>query len=266
MLEDYQEDRKDQGMADATIDKEMIYAKAVAKKAFYNDKIDGRILKAFGNLKSKLTSGANARTRTMTFDEYVSLIDNAPPHLKATIIIAFNTGMRKGEIRSLKWSYIDRKKGFIRLPKEITKEKRAKNIPINRHVEDVLDSIPRNISHGFVIDYKGDPIKNTSGMERSFKTACIRSGILYGQKIKGGLIFHDIRRTVKTNMLAADVQKEYRDTILGHSLQGMDRNYIVPSNDDLKKAMNKYTEYIDDQITNLDHLLTKKPSQQANSL
>jgi hypothetical protein len=30
---------------------------------------------------------------------------------------------------------------------------------------------------------------------------------------------HDIRCTVKTNMLAAEVDKTYRDLILGHSLQ-----------------------------------------------
>lgn len=253
-LENYQEDRKDQGMADATIDKEMVYAKAVAEKAFYNDMIDGRILKAFGQLKNMLKKvGANARTRKLSFDEYVRLIDNAPRHLKSTIIIAFNTGMRKGEIRLLKWSYIDRKKGFIRLPKELTKEERVKSIPINHHVEAVLNSIPRNISHGFVIDYKGKPITSYSGMERSFKTACIRSDIVYGQEIDGGLVFKDMRRTVKSNMAAAGVDKVYRDTILGHSLKGMDVHYIVPTDDDLKNAMDKYTEYIDCQVPNFDH-------------
>ena len=49
-------------------------------------------------------------------------------------------------------------------------------------------------------------------------------------------------------MLAAGVKKEYRDTILGHSLKGMDRHYLVPSKDDLKDAMDQYTEWLDDQI------------------
>ncbi len=43
-----------------------------------------------------------------------------------------------------------------------------------------------------------------------------------------GIIFHDLRRTVKTNMLSAGVDKVYRDTILGHSLQGMDVHYMAP--------------------------------------
>ena len=37
---------------------------------------------------------------------------------------------------------------------------------------------------------------------------------------------HDLRRTVKTNMLAAGVDKTYRDLALGHSLQGMDAHCI----------------------------------------
>jgi hypothetical protein len=60
--------------------------------------------------------------------------------------------------------------------------------------------------------------------------------------------FHDIRRTVKTNMLSAGVDKAHRDVILGHSLQGMDVHYLAPTDDDLKRAMDKFTEWLDDQL------------------
>ena len=63
---------------------------------------------------------------------------------------------------------------------------------------------------------------------------------------------HDYRRTVKTNMLNAGVDRVYRDIILGHSLQGMDIHYIAPSDDDLKKAMVKYTNWLDSRIENVD--------------
>ena len=145
----------------------------------------------------------------MSIDEYVKLIANAPQHLKAFIIIAFNTGMRAGEIRLLKWSYIDPKNDFIRLPKEITKENKSKIIPINHHVKAGLDGIPININHGYVITYKGKPIKAAGGPKGSFKTACANAGIPYGRDAQNGLIFHDIRRTVKTNMLNAGVDKVY---------------------------------------------------------
>ncbi len=72
-----------------------------------------------------------------------------------------------------------------------------------------------------------------------------------------GFRFHDIRTTVKTNMLRAGVDKELRDTILGHSLLGMDVYYIKPSNEDLKKAMDKYTAWLDQEMekTIVDHFV-----------
>jgi len=63
---------------------------------------------------------------------------------------------------------------------------------------------------------------------------------------------HDIRRTVKTNMLAAGVDKTYRDLILGHSLQGMDVHYIQPGEEALKQAMARYTAWRDGQFGNVD--------------
>ena len=98
-------------------------------------------------------------------------------------------------------------------------------------------------------------------MQHSLKRAplipCPWIGIVFGRNMEGGLIFHDIRRTVKTNMLAAGIQKEYRDIILGHSLQGMDTHYIVPDENVLSQAMEQYTQWVDDQIwtifENVDH-------------
>lgn len=138
------------------------------------------------------------------------------------------------------------------LPAEITKEKRKKNIPLNHHVKEVLVSLPYALHHDFVFTYKGNPIKERGGLKNSFKTACKKTGIVHGRDVPEGLIFHDIRRTVKTNMLNAGVDKVHRDIILGHSLKGMDVHYMAPSEEDLHRAMDKYTQWIDDQIANID--------------
>lgn len=65
------------------------------------------------------------------------------------------------------------------------------------------------------------------------------------------MTFHDIRRTVKTNMVNAGVDQVHRDLILGHSLQGMDARYISPPEDDLHWAMGKYTEWVEERIKQL---------------
>ena len=95
--------------------------------------------------------------------------------------------------------------------------------------------------------YRRNPIAEC-GIKRSFRTAVINAKIPYGRKTDNGITFHDIRRTVKTNMLKAGVNKVYRDLILGHSLRGMDAYYIKPDDDDLKQAMDVYTVWFDEQL------------------
>ena len=247
-LENYQDKREADGRAPATIDMEISIIKTMATKAFDNDLVDGRTVKAFRTVRRKLRKAANARRRTLTIDEYLKLMDVAPPHLKAFLIVAVNTGMRTGELRALRWSHIDREKEVIRLPADLTKEARAKIIPMNRHVKRLLAGITRAIHHDFVLTYQNQPIITPGGLKNSFITACGKAGIPYGQNVPDGVTFHDIRRTVKTNMLNAGVDKVHRDIILGHSLHGMDVHYMAPSEDDLHRAMARYTEWLDGQL------------------
>ena len=49
-------------------------------------------------------------------------------------------------------------------------------------------------------------------------------------------------------MLSAGVSKVHCDLILGHSLQGMDVHYVVPDDDTLQQAMERYTDWLDNKI------------------
>ena len=254
-IENYQQQRiKEDGRAPATVDMEITYAKTMVTKAFNNDIVDGRTVKAFSNIKKQLKRGANARRKTIEIDNYMKLIlcPKTPLHLRNFLIVAYYTGMRSGEIRNLKWSYIDKDKGMIRLPAAITKEHRNKNIPINHHVRKVLDSLPRPIHHDFVFTYKNKPLRGVAGLKRSFCAACKEVGILYGRDVQGGAVIHDIRRTFKTNMLNAGIDKIYRDLILGHSHEGMDAHYMAPTENDLNHAMARYTAWLDGQSESVD--------------
>jgi integrase len=247
-LEEYQIKRVKKGRANATVDMEIKIVQTAVTKAFDNDKIDGHCLKAFRKTKRLLETGANARKILITIEQYLKLLDGASNHYKAVLIIAFNTGMRLGEVKALKWSHIDKAAMMIRLPAEVTKENRTKDIPINHHVKSILDSLPVPINRDYVIKYMGIPLNGKSSLKKQFSETCQKVGIPHGRKTFGGIIFHDIRRTVKTNMLKAGVDKPHRDTIFGHSLKGMDAYYIVPTDESLTEAMLKYTVWLDEQI------------------
>ena len=77
----------------------------------------------------------------------------------------------------------------------------------------------------------------------------------YDRKTQNGITFHDIRRTVKTHLLYAGVDKVRRDAIVGHSLKGMDVHYIVLSDESLRESMDQYTEWLDGKIGEADRLL-----------
>jgi integrase len=257
-LEDYQLDRHDQGKAPRTIDYETGTAKTMLTKAFDNDMIDGNVLKPFRKLKKVLKRGSNARNQTISFKQYTKMLEKAQPHLKPIIIVAFNTGMRIGEILNLQWKQLDGEAGFIRLSDGDTKEGKKKNIPMNHHVTAVFQEIIQHLNHDYVFTFRH---KYMTKIRKSFKSCCVATNVPYGRNIENGITFHDIRRTVKTNMLNSGVDKIHRDIILGHSLDGMDAFYMAPSEDDLKRAMGKYTAWIDAQIDlawkNVDQMLTK---------
>lgn len=46
-------------------------------------------------------------------------------------------------------------------------------------------------------------------------------------------------------MAAAGIDGVYRDSILGHSLKGMDIHYFVPTDETLTNAMDQYTKWLD---------------------
>jgi integrase len=138
---------------------------------------------------------------------------------------------------------------FIRFPAKATKEKAEKTIPINHHVKAVLETTPRAINHDFVFTYEGKPISSKkTGVTEAMKTACKKAKIPCGQRVENGITMHDFRRTFKTNMLKAGIDKVYRDTIVGHSLRGMDVHYIIADDDDLKAAIDKFTNWVDFQL------------------
>ncbi len=247
-LEEYLDQREEQGASPATIDMELSIAKTMVTKAFDNEKVDGKALKPFRRVKRRLKKGNNARGKTLDFTEYLRLLEVAPPHLKALVITAFNTGMRSGELMNLQWSHIDQDKWFIRLPADITNEERAKTIPINHHVKEILDALPRHLHHDFVFTYEGHP--TTQNFRKSLRTACKAAEIPFGSDEPHGFVFHDIRSTVKTNMLRAGLDKAMREVILGHSLKGMDAYYLKPTDEDLTEAMNRYTVWLDEQLAN----------------
>jgi len=175
-------------------------------------------------------------TRVLTPAEEERLLSNSPPLLASIVMIALNTGMRKMEILSLKWDYIDLKKNLIIIPQTNTKAKKTRVIPVNSLVRTVFLEIKiksQGSSYVFPSESKNGHI---SWITHSFGSSCKRAGI-------NNFRFHDLRHTCATRMLEAGADIVSVSKILGHSDINLTvKRYIHPEQA-LKNAVEKLAKF-----------------------
>ena len=256
-LENYQASLKQEGLAPATIDNRIGAAKDAINQGFLNNKVDAKPYKAFSGVKNLLEAGANARSETMSIEQYLNFLDTCRPRVRPLVEVAMNTGMRAGEIRAIRWSFIG--KDFIKIPLELTKtnnpntkERGVKVIPISNNVRKVLNQqremmLKQGYRNDLVFQLRGQEIRNST-FSREFMEDCVKAGMPAGRKMEGGITFHDIRSTVKTNMANAGVDPTFRDALLGHSRKGMDTYYIQIDPKDLTSHMATYERWLNSEI------------------
>ena len=157
----------------------------------------------------------------------------------------------------LLWSQIDFKGRVIHLIN--TKTGIPRDIPITDELVVILRSIPRTLGDDRVFTYKG---KSCINARNGLRKACEEANILYGKKLEGGFVFGDRRGTAKTLMARAGADKAYRDAILGHESQDMDRHYLHPDFEkDLRTAMVKYHTWLKGQIASVTQNVTQRQNE-----
>jgi integrase len=220
-LQNHQMKRKKEGLKPKTIDDEINNIKTMLRKASDNDLVSADVLKPFNRTKNLLSGkkrGTNARDRLLSIEEVEALSKAIKmEHTRDIFCLGYWTGMRAREVRKLRWSMVNLKDRIITLPENLTKEGKKKEIPISKEAHIFLTRDNRHIrkagedDHVFL--YHGKPIG--ANFHTGLKTASQEAGIAWGREVPGGWIYHDLRRTFKTDMRKAKVDKTVRDSILG---------------------------------------------------
>lgn len=96
----------------------------------------------------KLFKENNQRLRYLEKEEILKLLKYCRGHLRPIVVVALNTGMRKGEILSLKWTDCDFRRSVIRLTK--TKNSEIRTIPMNAKVKTALIRVRKHQSSPYV--------------------------------------------------------------------------------------------------------------------
>ena len=211
--------------ADASINREMATLRHIFSKAVEWDMIDRN---PFEKGKSLLLKVNNQRIRYLTEDEIAKLLDQCrlQKHLHRIVTCAINTGMRRGEILTLRWEQI--RNGFIYLEK--TKTKNRREIPINHDLARVFKEIRKEqeLSSKYVFTYNSRTIQR---VERAFKGAVRRAGI---KDFK----FHDLRHTFASHVIMRGGSLKDVQELLGHKTMSMTLRYSHLSQEHKKKAVN----------------------------
>lgn len=172
--------------------------------------------------------GERKNPRILTGDEEHRLLEVSPAHLKPVIVVALNTGMRRGEILNLKWNQIDFEKELIKV--ENTKSGKKRHIHINSELASLLLRLKSEEDSGEFVFVNPDTGKPFLDLKRAFKGACKKAAI-------EDLRFHDLRHTFASRLVENGVDLITVKDLLGHSTVKMTERYTHPNQDLKKKAV-----------------------------
>jgi integrase len=175
-----------------------------------------------------------SRDYVLNKDEVSRLLEAADDELKKIILIALNTGLRRGEILGLKWSQVNFDDGIISLAR--TKSTKFHRVPMNSVVLNILSSLERRGEYvfpgrwgrGHLIDCK-----------KAFVDARKKAGL-------PEVHFHDLRHCAGTYMATAGVPLTTVQQILGHKDIRTTTRYINPNDENRRKAVNALAALFED--------------------
>lgn len=174
---------------------------------------------------SRLLPEHNQTERILTYEEERKLLEVSPIHFRNILKCALNTGMRKGEIISLKWTNVDLEKNIINLEHTNTKSKKSRRIPINSVLRKLfLELKLKNSGSEYVfLNSDNKPYKKHDSLNGIWKRVLNKAEI-------EGLRFHDLRHTAATRMVEAGISIVAVNKILGHADLKTTMRYAHPDN------------------------------------
>ena len=237
-VENYKSRRLKEGVSKKTINKELKILKSV-----YNRAKKLGLYKGDPPRIDMFKEEGDERLRYLLPEEAERLIRACPEWFRPVVVFALNTGLRAGEIFSLRWENIDFENRVIRIESTRTKTKEVYTVPMNDVVHELLlkikeAQVENGVDHGYVFtSSKGLPYKyEDRTYRRVFVNACKKAGI-------EDLRFHDLRHTFASwvAMNSKDIYAVQR--LLNHKDLRMTKRYAHLTQQYLKEVVNSITNF-----------------------
>jgi len=164
------------------------------------------------------------RDRRVSAQELHSILQaTGSGELRAIVVLALETAMRRGELASLRWKHIDLDKRTAHLPK--TKTEVPRDVPLSTAALTALKGLPRRLD-GKVFGLQPE------SMSQAFERACEphRANV-------PDLHFHDLRHEATSRLFEKGLNVMEVAAITGHKTLDMLKRYTHLRAEDLAKRL-----------------------------
>jgi len=184
--------------------------------------------------------GGNERTGFLDRAQFDVLLSYLPDDLKDFCLFAYLVGWRKSAVAGLEWS--DVRGGNIYLRGVLSKNRKPYFVPVMGELIPLIERRKQarsvETANGLVLSNlvfhrNGLPIRE---FRKSWATACRCAGC------KGTLI-HDLRRSSARNLIRSGVTMDVAKRVGGWKTDSIFSRYNITSEEDLREAMQKVTQY-----------------------
>ena len=186
---------------------------------------------------------ARARERVLSDQELRAVLlhaRNAPFPYGRIVEVLIRTGMRRGEVGQLEWSFIDTSEAVLVLPADLVKNGRTHSIPIGGGLEETLERIPR--INGYLSPSSHEKATVFNGWGKS------KERFDQGLEDVAPYTLHDLRRTFATCHARIGTPIHVTEKLLNHvsgTISGVAAVYNRHTYlEEMRKAVTAYDEFL----------------------
>jgi integrase len=162
-------------------------------------------------------------------------------HLKPMVLLALNTGMRRGEIFNLQWSHLDLPRTMLKVEGSGTKSVRTRYIPLNDDALTVL-SAWRDQTEGENFIFPARDAGRMDNITRAWRNLTKKAKV-------ADFNFHDIRHDFASRLVMAGVDLNTVRELLGHTDIKMTLRYAHLAPEHKRLAVSKLLRKVDSAKT-----------------
>ena len=233
-LEGYKIERRNK-VSGATVNRELALLKRMINLA-----IDWELFQGSNPVcKVRFFKEINTGSRVLSLDEEEKLLHNAAPFMQDLIVFGLNTGLRVGEIFSLRWSNVDMDQNVLNVFAHKTWKTRT--VPMNQRVRTVIEAWALHRKNELVF-YNTGTGQSFVDLKGGFGLACEKARIT-------GVSWHTLRHTFASRLLERGVDIVTVQQLLGHSTITVTMRYTHTNLESKRVAVTRLSDFRHKSVT-----------------